>query len=342
MKKSSTFVAKLTIIVDPVFISIQKNNLISKNSFIIYKTNMKRLFQLTLMAALCLSTGVKAQVSNSKWQSQPIVIDGDGSDWGTNPRFFNAESNVKYEFRNDAQNLYLIIKSADRTVQLQMLKAGFNVKLKVKTSPPLRTTITFPTLKDVETAPVAVNTEDKLIDKSVSHDEFSRDTAILDGFQYSKGKISSEKRDEKTVCFSRSKSPRELTFYEIRVPLRELFGDNFSLETISSIPIQLQVNINDLSQSTMRKMKGKGGMGRSGGMGRGMGGGGRGGMGGGRNEGMGGDLQSQQEADLPGGNIGEVPGTGELDGGMQGNNMRGGYSMEKKSFSIDFHLSDGK
>jgi hypothetical protein len=69
-----------------------------------------------------------------------------------------------------------------------------------------------------------------------------------------------------------------------------------------------------------------------------MGGGGRGGMGGG----MGGDLQGQQEADLPGGNIGEVPGAGEMDGNMQGNGMRGGYSMEKKSFSIDFHLSDGK
>ena len=296
---------------------------------------MKRLVQLTLLTVLSLFSGAMAQVSTSHWQAQPIAIDGDGSDWGTNPRFFNAESNVKYEFRNDAQNLYLIIKSADRAVQMQLLKAGFNIKLKVKTSPPIRTTISFPVLKSMGKSPVINNDEaraDKLMDKSITNQEtMLKDTALLDGFQYSKGKISSENRDEKSICFARSKSLRELTYYEIRIPLREIFGNDYTMETISNIPIQLQVNINELSQNEIRKMRTKGG-GR-GGMGGGHGGG-RGGMGGGRNGGMGGDLQSQQENDMPGSNIGDD----EMEN-MQGNANRGGLSMDRKSFSIDFHLT---
>jgi len=302
---------------------------------------MKRLVQLTVLTVLSLFSGAMAQVSTSHWQAVPIAIDGDGSDWGTNPRFFNAESNVKYEFRNDAQNLYLIIKSADRAVQMQLLKAGFNIKLKIKTTPPIRTTISFPAGKSREKTPVLNNEEarpDKLMDKSITNQEtMLKDTAILDGFQYSKGKINSENRDEKSICFARSKSQRELTYYEIRIPLREIFGNDYVMKTISEIPIQLQVNINELSQNEIRKMRTKGGGrgGMGGGHGGGRGGMGGGGMGGGRSGGMGGDLQSQQENDLPGGNVSE-----EIEN-MDGNPNRGGYSMDRKSFSIDFHLSAG-
>jgi len=302
---------------------------------------MKRLVQLSFLTVLSLFSVAMAQVSTSHWQAVPIAIDGDGSDWGTNPRFFNAESNVKYEFRNDAQNLYLIIKSADRAVQMQLLKAGFNIKLKIKTTPPIRTTISFPAGKSREKTPVLNNEEarpDKLMDKSITNQEtMLKDTAILDGFQYSKGKINSENRDEKSICFARSKSQRELTYYEIRIPLREIFGNDYVMKTISEIPIQLQVNINELSQNEIRKMRTKGGGrgGMGGGHGGGRGGMGGGGMGGGRSGGMGGDLQSQQENDLPGGNVSE-----EIEN-MDGNPNRGGYSMDRKSFSIDFHLSAG-
>lgn len=309
-----------------------------------------------LLAVLSLFTGTMAQVSTSKWQAEPIVIDGDGSEWGTNPRFFNTQSNVKYEFRNDARNLYLIIKSVDQSVQLQLLKAGFIVKLKVKTSPPTKTSITFPTLKapkaspgknkkgknsdkpmdkpdtDAEFAPKEgykpVTDEmvpDKLTDKSTTEAEFMpKDTAILDGFQYSNGKISSGIHDENSINFARSKSRRELTFYQLSIPLRELFGDNYKLESISDVPIQLQVVINALSQSSNNRSRG-GGQGHSGGRGGGMGGGHGSGMGRG-----------------PGGEMGGESNIGELDGEMQGENDRGNSSMERKSFSIDFHLSTGK
>jgi len=301
---------------------------------------MKRLVQFTLFAVLILSTGVKAQVSSSKWQAKPIVIDGDGSDWVTPPRFFNAESNIKYEFRNDTRNLYIILKAADRSSQMQLLTAGFNVKLKVKSSPPIKVGINFPALRKGEMPPMIMNSDgkpDKLDFKTTTNElVIPKDTAILDGFLFSKGKITSENDDENGICFSRSKLNRELITYEIRVPLREIFGKNYSLENVSTTPIQLQVNINELSEKSMKKMGGRKGKGMSGGMhgggggGRGMGGGGEmgGGMGG---RGMGG-------GEMGGGEMGEMPGQ-DMQGGAP---ESGGSSMERKSFSIDFELSTGK
>lgn len=289
---------------------------------------MKQIFRLIVLSFVTCFTGTFAQVSTSKWQAQPILIDGDGSDWGYLPRFFNTESNIKYEFRNDAQNLYFILKAGDRATQMQLLKAGFSIRFKLKTATPVKTEITFKPNRLTE-LPQMINGQDgvtqKLADKSVTQPEIVlKDTAVLDGFQFTNGIITSEKKDEKSICFARSKSSRDLAAYEIRIPLRELFDDNYKMDNIVTVPIQLQVYVNDLSQNEIKKMRGK--------MGGGMHGGGRGmdGMRGG----------GEMGGEMPGGNMGEMLGS-EMGGEMQ-NGMRGGFSMERKSFNKDFLLSSGK
>jgi hypothetical protein len=102
--------------------------------------------------------------------------------------------------------------------------------------------------------------------------------------------------------------------------LRELFGDNYKLENIATVTMQLQVNINELNQ--IEKMQTK--------MGSGMHGGGRnGGMG---RDGMGNELQRGENGEMHG---------SESSGESQGR-MHAGFSMERKSFSKDFLLSNGK
>ena len=98
---------------------------------------MRKIFIISLLT-LSFFPFISAQTSSAKWQAQPLIIDGDGSDWGSMPRFFNSDSNIKYEFRNDAQNLFIIIKAADRATQMQQILAGFSVKLKLKNSSSLR------------------------------------------------------------------------------------------------------------------------------------------------------------------------------------------------------------
>lgn len=288
---------------------------------------MKKIFQLILVGILSIQTGAFAQVSFSKWQAQPIVIDGDGSDWVTIPRFFNASSNIKYEFRNDAENLYIIISPADRNTQLQLSAAGFNIKLKLRTSTPERFSIMFQAPKMGMMPPPQMN-QDKLVEKTILNSEsMSKDTATVEGFLFTKGKIVSENTDEKSISFAHSKQASNSGVYEIRIPLREIYGNGFKLETVSATPVQLQVNINELSQKGMKKMTSR--------MAGGMHGGGRGMRGGGR--GMGGDRE------MEGGMPGETEGREDEERSqMQAQGMGNMAAFEKKSFSIDFQLSTGK
>ena len=284
---------------------------------------MKRLIQLTLVGLLSLYTAAFSQVSSSKWQSQPIVIDGDGSDWGTLPRFFNAESNVKYEFRNDSQYVYFIVKSADRGTQMQLAMAGFSLKLKVKTSPPEKFSINFHPIKKGEMPQMNnVNGQTiKLVEKSETLAELiPKDTVSLDGFQFSNGKIISKNMDENSFCFAHSNQNRDQITYEIRVPLREIFGSNFNLENISTLSIQLQVVINDLSLKESTKMRDKMRGGLSGGVRV---------MGRGRVCEMGGGM-SRGGGEIGGDEMGERPQIEER--------MPNESSFSRKSFSIDFKL----
>ncbi len=284
---------------------------------------MNKLFKISLLILLTISSCTLAQTSTAKWQSQPIIIDGDGSDWGMLPRFFNTESNLKYEFRNDAQNLYFIMKAADRATQMQLLRAGFSVKFKLKTSVQ-KAEIMFQANKFTEMPPMNMQDvrTDKLVDKSVTKPQIIlKDTAILDGFQFTNGMITSENKDN--ICFARSKSNRDLATYEIRIALRELFGNNVSLEKITTTQIQLQVVVNDLSQNEIHKMRSRMGGGMHGGGGRGMG----------EGRGMNGGAEM-------GGEMGQMPGS-EMNVEMP-TEMRGGFSMERKSFNKDFLLSNGK
>jgi len=295
---------------------------------------MSKLNKLFLFGLLSFSGTVFSQISFSKWQSQPIVIDGDGSDWGALPRFYNSASNIKYEFRNDAENLFIILKTSDHGTQMQLMRAGFSVKLKIKTTPSVKAIISFPALRHTEMPPMMNNQEgrtDKLVDKSITRPEIDfKDTAILEGFLTSKGIITSENKNEKSICFAKGKSKKELGTYEICIPLREILGSDFLVDNINNTPIQFQVLINELTQNEMTKMKDRMGGSHGGGM-----------HGGGEGRGMGGMRGGEMGGGMMGGNRGEMP-EGDMNERMQNGGMMGGFSMERKSFSIDFKLSNGK
>ena len=59
-------------------------------------------------------TNAFAQTSELKWQSSPIVIDGNEEDWdptGGNLRFYDSKNQLFYDLRNDSVNLYILVKS---------------------------------------------------------------------------------------------------------------------------------------------------------------------------------------------------------------------------------------
>jgi hypothetical protein len=278
---------------------------------------MRQIILLAISGLFSIYSSLHAQESISKWQGQPIIIDGNLSDWESIPRFFDSESNVQYEFRNDAQNLYLTVRTSDQATQIQLRQAGFSVHLKLKSKPPTKFGITFTTPKKRGMPPMDRNPEDKrdkLVDKFSSKPEVAAiDSAILDGFLLSEGIITSENKDPKGICFAKSKASRDQIVVEFKVPLKEMFGDDFSLSTIIGIPIQFQMIINELSE-TANKSRGR------------MNGGMRGG---------------EMRGGMPTGEMGRggMPGGGEE---MGGGEMPESLAFSRKSFTANFKLSAGK
>jgi len=296
---------------------------------------MKTKIQLVSLCLLGLSSISFAQSSISKWQAQPIVIDGDRSDWVSIPRFFDSQSNVQYEFRNDDKNLFLIVRTTDRAAQMQMMRGGFALKLKVKTKIPTRCSITFPAQK-MGMPPQQFNTKgdesQMLIEKTAPKPgAMAKDSVVLDGFKFTNGTISSEDKDENKISFARNKESREQLVYELRIPLCEIYGKDFVLENEVSLPIQLQITINELSQNSGKQDKGGKGMhGRGEGQ---RGGGMRGGMQGGG--GMRGGGGMHEGPDGGGGMSGE----GEMSERPQ---FQNNAAMARKTINDEFSLSKGK
>jgi len=289
---------------------------------------MKQIILFAISGLFSIYSSVHAQESISKWQNQPIIIDGSLSDWGSIPRFFDSESNVQYEFRNDTQNLYLTLRSSDQATQIQLQQAGFSVHLKLKSKPPTKFGITFVAPKKRGMPPMDRNPEgkrDKLVDKFSSKPVVAViDSATLDGFLLSEGIITSENKNPKGICFAKNKSSRDQFVVEFQIPLKEMYGNDFSLTNIISIPIQFQVIINELSE-TANKTRGRMN-------GRMHGGGMRGGMPGGE---MGGGGMPGGGEEMDGGEMGERP-------GMPDGEMPESLSFSRKSFTANFRLSAGK
>jgi len=286
---------------------------------------MKKTILLAASGLLSIFCGIHAQENISKWQNQPIIIDGNLSDWGSIPRYFDSESNVQYEFRNDAQNLYLTFRSTDQATQIQLQQAGFSIRLKSKSNPANKFSITFSAPKKKKMPSMDRNPKDKqekLVDKFSGKPESApNDSAILDGFLLSNGIITSENKDLKGICFAKSKPGKDQIVAEFQIPLKEIFGNDFSLANITGSSIQLQVIINELSESASKSHgRMRGGM--------------RGGMPGGGGEMGGGGMPGGGE-EMGGGGMPERP-------EMPDDDMPESLSFSRKSFTANFKLSIGK
>jgi len=63
------------------------------------------------------------------WQSTPIVIDGDCTDWPSPYPNYDARSMVAYATSNDGENLYVTMQTGDALTQIKILKQGMTVSL---------------------------------------------------------------------------------------------------------------------------------------------------------------------------------------------------------------------
>jgi hypothetical protein len=228
---------------------------------------MKKKIFLVCTCCLCIFSGIYAQVSVLKWQSSLLEIDGNPNDWTTELRFFHSNSGLKYEFRNDASNLYFVFKSDDVALKRQLAQAGMKLKFMVKSEKgktsyfELKKSLLQPfpghfppppsadqVLQNGQNPPPLLNSggfQGSMMPIIV-------DTAFVRGFYFADEQIYSGNSKPNSIIFAKSSPAIDEVAFEMQVPIRELFGDNYNLNEIVNIPIKFQLTINALSQSEMK------------------------------------------------------------------------------------------
>ncbi|WP_158795982.1 hypothetical protein [Pedobacter sp. L105] len=94
---------------------------------------MKKLFILLFISVAGLSyTGAFAQDPDEDvnlWVSQPVVVDGNSSEWHEPLNNYNTPTKLAFALANDQNNLYLIIESLDEITTGKLLRAGLTLNI---------------------------------------------------------------------------------------------------------------------------------------------------------------------------------------------------------------------
>jgi uncharacterized membrane protein YgcG len=67
-----------------------------------------------------------------KFQSSPIVIDGNAIDWELPLRFVSEKEGLRYSITNDNENIYVCVASDFMPTQMRMLRAGISIYVDIK------------------------------------------------------------------------------------------------------------------------------------------------------------------------------------------------------------------
>jgi hypothetical protein len=90
---------------------------------------------LVLLAAGC-SSSRQAQEAEpsvvSRWQSQPLYIDGSDNDWVRPLPYTIKAENLSYSISNDQQNLYVLLTTASPQEQQKIIQGGMSVWVNTK------------------------------------------------------------------------------------------------------------------------------------------------------------------------------------------------------------------
>jgi hypothetical protein len=201
---------------------------------------MKKNVFLILMGFL-VSTAFGQSNNTINWQSARIKIDGKTADWGGRPRYYDSKTKLAFDMRNDSSNLYLIFQFADQMTQYKFALAGMNLFFTTQMKPTCKAKIVFSPFIS-ELADKQHNDPDDRTGQSSLKQRYqiSPQAVSAMGFAFSNG-IMPTSSSLNTIIYSIGWDTVGIMAIELKIPLRELFGDAFDLGNISQKEISLKV-----------------------------------------------------------------------------------------------------
>lgn len=197
----------------------------------------------------CIATSSFAQENlKSVWTNQPVDVNGNASEWNLPLKFYDNGTNLFFAMKNDSNNLYLCFQSKDEIIQTKIMRAGMRIILSDKINGKHKSVISFPLSAKHSSKPVEKPDEikpDPLAPRQNEHDAFIAGDTMMEvkGFEKTNGTISINNISgiRASIGFD---SAKVLT-YEVRIPLKELFGDHYDLKDITK-DVSLNVILNSM------------------------------------------------------------------------------------------------
>lgn len=197
-----------------------------------------------ISAVLC----AQYDVATAKWRSQAIRIDGFAKDWSTPLRFYDAETKLFFTFINDSTHLYICFQSNDERNQVKINRAGMKVFITTKGKEKHKGSIEFPlTDGKLNFASEEVNEEVVPDIPSLKNTFLLQNTNMsLKGFATQNGVLPIT--DTSGIHVSMNWNEKNIMTYEIAIPLKELFGANYTVKDLSKT-ILLTVEVNAITRN---------------------------------------------------------------------------------------------
>jgi uncharacterized membrane protein YgcG len=276
------------------------------------------LYALTFLALLLAIDGCGGPKLKSTWTSEGIAVDGQDGEW-SDMQFYFSDERVTVGLANDAQHLYLYLNTADRGVQIQLLRRGFTVLFDAKGGNKASFGVRFPLELERRSAWEIMDRQPLVERRDDAEGGLDSRGGFADpGSRRSAQREVSPKIVEAIFAAVRSGKKMELIgktpydkrrlpvdsvpgvevalnyidgrlIYELKVPLARVQGENYWVGIgVDKKTIGIGFETPAIDANSMRQGRRGRGMGGGGMGGSGMGGGGRrgGGMGGGRRVGM--------------------------------------------------------
>ncbi len=171
---------------------------------------------------IALSLAGWSQETQSKWQSKTMIPDGEKTDWESRPGYFNGETGILYEIRNDSQYVYLFLEIPDEHVQRRIIHTGLILSFKVKSKPKI-----LGTLKMHGSGGANRNVQPGMPrDFELTKQEFllANNYADADGFLQQNGPVKISNTDTSKISFGIGWDDKNDLGFEVRVPVTELFS----------------------------------------------------------------------------------------------------------------------
>ncbi len=243
----------------------------------------------TTFFSIATTLSAQEDVSQAKWQSTPIVIDGHDAEWNPPFNLFDNKSGLIFTITNDNKNLYLCFTENEELKAEKIMKAGWSIELSSSEKKrKFNAIISFPKIEDPN---INMHADFK---NQVSY--YKMDLAVIKtkGFLSNNGDMPLITKDGISIGIGSENDQKVI--YEIAIPIKNLIEED-KLQLNELITLDVTVNALDKPGGQSGASEGAARSGFGGGGGRMGGGGGRmgGGGGGGRRGGGGGGSSARSD-----------------------------------------------